>query len=279
MVGQYLAEYLWERATQPYYCVHPGIVSQLCRVDFDKIPSTMIAMPNPNDVVCVRLREANPILSFEHGGTTFYLRVMLVWRRRKGESIFIGPDEYKTDNDTLCFWMDYGEWHLGFPVLSYKNFPIEDGKSVSDVFHKYKLLPSADDGVPIPPDFIENCAKLFLSVGFLADCPNFPFEFDVLKQDRKKYVGGDQPTRDRCIAKARSHGKNGWLVGTDEMFIRRPTERRPGRTGTGQELEWAHIRGGHLNFYWCGPRSEPKLEPRWLTPTTVRPDLPFKPDG
>lgn len=280
IVNQYVGELLWERATRPYYCIHPNIVSQLCRIDFSKIPSTMIAMPKPFDMVCVRLREENPLLSIENG--RYYLKTMLAWRRQSNTEIVVNEhDIYEIKNEGMMFWLNYGETdfinnEISFPVLMYKIFPVIEGKSIEDVFDELPETPTVNEGVRVPMEFVKNCVRLFLSVGFLSQCNNFPFEFDVLSKDRAKYQIGDKETKDRCIDRAKRRGKVGWLVGTDGMFQGSRTT-KPG--GEGRQLNYAHIRGGHVSFYWCGPKSNPRLEPRWIAPTTVRPDLPFKTDG
>jgi hypothetical protein len=171
--------------------------------------------------------------------------------------------------------MDIGERVLGAPVFTYKNFPITAGKTVAEVFSEFKIDDTFHEGVPVSSEFIERAVKLALSVGFLAKCDNFPFDADVLAKDRPKYRQGDPGQRDRCVARAHRQGKHGWFVGTDDTFRRAAI--RSDREGTGRELDHAHIRGCHFNFYWCGPRDSPTLEARWIPAQTVRPDLPFKP--
>jgi hypothetical protein len=114
----------------------------------------------------------------------------------------------------------------------------------------------------VPEDFAKNCIKLFISVGFLASSETSLTIFDILNRDIHKWTTATEEERGRMITRAKKRGKNGFLVGYDQMFINR-------------DLKYSHIRAGHPHLYWYGP-GKSKLKMRFVAPTTVRKDLSFK---
>jgi hypothetical protein len=264
--SQILAEMMWEDTERPYYSIHPNLVTKLCQVDFSKVPSSLIAMPEPYDVVCIRLNQQNELLTIEDG--KYYLRSMLVWRRHKGDRVRKGFNKFDIDDDVLICWIDFGETqadvanHPG-PLYTYKCFPINDGQMIQDAFNEFPKAPDADLGVSVPEEFTMNCIKLFISVGFLAASETSLLAFDILNRDAHKWLAATKDARKLMIARAKKRGKNGWMLGTDEMFSSR-------------ELNYSHIRAGHPHLYWHG-KGKKKIKMRFVAPTTVRKDKPVKP--
>lgn len=273
--NQLLSEYLWESTRKPYYCVHPKLVSQLCRVDFAKIPARAVVVPPPFQAISIRLAEENPLLSIEPG--KYFLRSMLVHKRVGGDSVSVGGYSMTLRDSVISFWLDFGETKQDFPIYTFKVFPYDNEGTIEDVFHTLPVDASSTTGLPIPDDVVRNCVRMFLSIGFLSQGP-FPIDFDVLAADRDKYQTASPAVRQKLEERARKRGKLGWIVGNDAMFEAAPGAVQEPAEGVRGELKHAHIRGGHFHLYWCGPRDTPHLELRWLAPTTVRPDLPFKPE-
>lgn len=265
--SQILAEREWERTNRPYYSVHPSLVTKLCQVDFSKVPSSLITMPDPYDIVSIRLNQQNDLLTIEDG--KYFLRSMLVWKREKGEVITFMGNTFEIDDNILICWIDFGETqkqitdHDG-PLHTYKCFPIKEGQMIQDAFNHFPKAPDADIGVSVPEEFTMNCIKLFISVGFLAASETPLLAFDILSKDAPKWNRADEEARKRMIAKAKKRGKNGWVLGTDDMF-------------TSSELKFSHIRGGHPHLYWYG-KGKKKIKMRFVAPTTVRKDLKPKQD-
>jgi len=67
-----------------------------------------------------------------------------------------------------------------------------------------------------------------------------------------------------------------WSLGADIRLPNRPSATAAtGNTGDG--LQWAHLRQGHLRLTPCGPLDSRHYELRYIAPTIVRPDLPMVP--
>lgn len=260
--SQILAEMQWENAERPYYSIHPSLVTKLCQVDFSKVPASLIKMPDPYDVITIRLNQQNELLTIEDG--KYYLRSMLVWRRQKGDVLKQGRNTFNIDDDVLICWIDFGETqaevsdHAG-PLYTYKCFPIKEGQMIQDAFNTFPKAPDADLGVKVPEEFTMNCIKLFISVGFLAASETSLLAFDILNRDAHKWLAATKDARKLMIARAKKRGKNGWILGTDEMFSSR-------------ELAYSHIRAGHPHLYWHG-KGKKQIKMRFVAPTTVRRDL------
>jgi hypothetical protein len=223
-------------------------------------------MPEPYDVVCIRLNKQNELLTIEDG--KYYLRSMLVWKREKGDQVKHCGNTFDIDDDVLIVWIDFGETqaeaanHDG-PLYTYKCFPIKEGQMIQDAFNTFPPSPDANLGVNVPEEFTMNCIKLFISTGFLAASETPLMAFDILNRDAHKWLSATKDARKLMIARAKKRGKNGWILGTDEMFSSR-------------ELAYSHIRAGHPHLYWHG-KGKKKIKMRFVAPTTVRKDKPVKP--
>lgn len=263
VLSQAIAELIWERDKKPYYSVHPSLVSKLCQIDFSKVPSDMITMPEPFDVICIRLKEENELLSIERG--KYFLRSMLVWKRQKNKAVKYKNETFDIDDNVLIVWFDFGEIDpMNNPLYTYKCFPINPKKTIEETFNQFPPSAEITLGVQVSEEFARNCIKLFISVGFLASSESPLVIFDILSKDIDKWGKADILERNKMIEKAKNKGKNGWLLGTDQMFQSR-------------ELKYSHIRAGHPHLYWYGPGKK-QLKLRFVAPTTVRKDKPFKPE-
>lgn len=266
-LSQLLGELQWEMDDRPYYSVHPNLVTKLCQVDFSKVPSNLITMPDPFKVVSIRLNQENELLSIENG--KYFLKSMLVWRRKPGEILKYKGQTFEMSDDILVCWIDFGETTdyptKDSPLYTYKCFPIKDGQMITDVFDTFEDAPDAQLGVKVPKEFTENCVKLFISIGFLAASDTPLMMFDILNKDLGKWLDADEGKRKLMIARAKRKGKNGFLIGSDQILNSR-------------ELQYSHIRAGHPHLYWYG-KGKKKIKMRFVAPTTVRKDRPFKPDS
>ncbi len=266
-MSQLCCELLWENDGRPYYSIHPSLVTKLCQVDFEKIPSNLITMPDPYDVICIRLCEQNDLLTIEDG--KYFLRSMVVWKRTKGSIEHKNwTFDIEVDGEAgLVAWLDFGETtdqpYPDSPLYTYKNFPIRAGESIKDAFNHFPPSPDADQGVRVPEEFPMNCIKLFISVGFLAASETPLLTHDILGRDLHKWAAASEDAQKLIIARAKRKGKNGFLLGSDAIF-------------QSQELRFSHIRGGHPHLYWHG-KGKKQIKMRFVAPTTVRKDKPVKP--
>ena len=128
-------------------------------------------------------------------------------------------------------------------------------------------------------EMLANVLRLCVTIGFLSDNPTI-CEEDVLSKDRSEFEKTtDENRKKQLIARAQRKGKVGYNIGNDLIFLagaRPKGERRQG-TLTGRELDYAHIRGGHPHAVRYGSNKD-LVKIMWFIPTTVREDLPFKPD-
>jgi hypothetical protein len=72
-----------------------------------------------------------------------------------------------------------------------------------------------------------------------------------------------------------------WTLGADIQLPRggavRSATDETSEPGEGRELQWAHIRQGHLRLTPSGPREDRSYVLRYIAPTVVRADLPLAP--
>lgn len=281
-IHRLLTEGVWTDDGSPYYNVHPNLVSKLCKVDMDKIPSTLFKMPHGVRAVNIRFAQKHDEFTVNEpqhtdvvarlsntSGTApsgSFVHSILMIDMRKNE-------EYQKGQLSILFIMDFDVFTpLGQPVYSMFGIAPDDGISLQTAINQAK-------GRYRSPSYInmmENVIKCCVSIGFLADNPTI-CEPDILASDRSEYARANDERREFLFARAKRKGKNGYNVGTDIMFLgERPLiagERR--ENPTGRELEYAHIRGGHPHLVRYG-EGKKLVKVMWYVPTTVRPDKPFK---
>jgi len=217
----------WEKARRPYYSVWPSIVPMLTRLDLD-LDSGLIHLPMP--ALCVRLpRQQNP-LTFDWRDQEFEIRCMLMGDMDDGRGISILIDIGEVMNNGL----------FDVPIYTYRNFPRRSGLTVEQSLAGLGRGITADIGVQIPDDVLNDCVRLCCSLCLLENDPTI-ISPDVLSKDRDKFEAGGDP---KYVDKAHRRGKVGWHVGRHVEVI--PHYRRP-----------------HLMLAWTGlGRTVPKIVPR-----------------
>lgn len=102
----------------------------------------------------------------------------------------------------------------------------------------------------------------------LPDLPREVIDKRGRKSKRQKVMAKERRERDekKC---------NGWLVGSEIDLPRPLVKRDQCREGTGTELQYGHIRSGHMRYQPCGPGNKDR-KLIFLPPTVVRPDLPIR---
>lgn len=276
------SENQWGQVGSPYYNIHPQMASKLCRVDLTKIPSTMFQMPQDTPVVNIRFAR-------KHDEFTVQEEMVSDNRSTTGTAVGIMPpgsychgllmfDNRKSLEPLLpamvFFVMDFDVYTENMqPTYTILGVLPQEGKNLEEIL-KEQMKDRYDSSYE---EMLKNVMRLAVTIGFLANNPAV-CEADVLARDRVNFRNADDDKRQVMIDRARRKGKLGYNIGNDLMFLgARPAgDRRSPGTGE-RELEWAHIRGGHPHAVRHGPNKS-KVKIMWFQPTTVRDDLPFKPE-
>jgi hypothetical protein len=266
--SQIIAEWTWHIEKKPYYCIHPKLVSKLCKTKIDKIPVSLVKMPEPFDVILIRFKEENELLSIEKG--KYFLRTMLVSLRKKnGEFNRKGKKICQFKDNDLTFWFDFGEkGDNGYSILTFKTIRIHENQTIEQMFDFLPSSPTIDEGLHIPNEVLRNAVGLFISAGFLASADDASLLYpDIISKYRSEFEKSDENRKEEIIKISHKKDKVGWFIGFDEMFKE--------SSNVSDGMKWAHIREGHPHTYLYGTGKK-LVKIRWVEPTTIRPDLPFK---
>jgi len=264
----------WYDSGQPYYNVHPAWVDQLSKSNLDKIPSECFTLPHGYTTISVRFAAPHAELTLDGPITMEVAGTERAATWPKGlfvQSILI-RDLWVDDARLLYFCVDFGT------IEGVQQFGIclEPGISLERAISSHRDAAAARQ--PENADLwkvLHNLLRVVAMVGFLSEGNPELIDFDVLSKYRDEYPRADQARREVMISKSKQRGKNGWNVGNDMMFLgEQPTHSQP-QGNTGRELNYAHIRNGHPHAFRYGPgRTQVKI--KWVLPTVVRPDKPFK---
>jgi hypothetical protein len=302
-------EYEWIKAGRPYYNVHPQMVRSLCKTNLEKIPANLIEIPDDLRAVVFRFAEPVETRYTDNSGfsvastenpesSPIYCRSVLFSRVRVEESDWIKSEDLdrlsKMDqrligSDQLMMVIDEGfrlKTDTGDRTLcNTLILTALPGRTIPEAIQDtIDTLSSAESLVYLGMgERLANLFRIIISSGFLANSPEDMLVVpDVIAADRQKFseaqTSGDQDTMKRLVDRARKRGKNGYNVGTSEMFVgeaRSASSQRQDSEATGKELTHSHIRGGHPHAVRYG-EGKSKIKIKWFRPTRVRPDLPFK---
>jgi len=268
----------WHQARRPYYNVHPALVSKLCEVNLDAIPSDLMEIPDNLPVVNIRLADNHPDFAF---------REDMFCEGNDWEQGHFAKGSAVTSILMSAAYNNAGSVK-GYSFLLNGSTPTSDGRSSILVLFALKAEGLTVEEVfaqtirmykKTSPDsrrILRNVLRLCVTVGFLRNGDDELITPDVLSKDRQRHATGNEHDRQTIEDRARRRGKLGWNVGNDAMFL--PDSPAPGGhtpISKGGELSHAHLRKGHFHAVRFGPgRSKVKL--MWFRPTTVRPDKPFK---
>ena len=279
-------EYLWLVAGQPYYNVHPKLVSHLCHCKLDKLPANYLEVPGGFASVLIRFAEPSPELRVqddEYVRSILMSRSLLSLPRDQFEDLLEHgqpPSGLDSVADKLTLRIDLGdrgecdglsyirEWTVGLRL--------SPDRTLDQEFAAYEdTAPDAIAPGTRRRAVLENCLRLIATLGLIANRPEDDLlEYDVLGKDRAAFAVANEDRRQQLIDRARRRGKVGWNVGTNELFVGDVPHWSAQTGGTGHGQSHAHIRTGHLHAVRCGPGRKDVMV-KWFRPTVVRPDLPF----
>jgi hypothetical protein len=159
----------------------------------------------------------------------------------------------------------------------------KNGQSVSEAIQTTVEQASAGEQAVMVTmgDRLSNLIRVIVSAGFLANCPEDDLVVpDILNADKQSFKDasqrGDAVAIQSIVERAKRRGKNGYNIGTSEMFVlENESEQHKQYDSTGKQLSFSHLRGGHPHAVRYG-EGKNKVKIKWFRPTRVRPDLPFK---
>jgi hypothetical protein len=276
-------------AGQAYYNVHSQLVAKLARVNLEKVPASMVEMPQGLRAVNIRLDRQHDELTF----TSTLSAYSVAWHSPPvtpgsfvHSFIFCRPSEkalraiFRGDNlpveHCLLIALDAnivskdGVRTICFAPLFWTDDQMTLAESVEATMG---ILRGTNDDYR---EILANCLRLAVTIGFLANSSDELIEPDIIARLRERYRHGGEQGKARAIRQSRARGHHGYNVGNDFMFLGEQPRQQHGGAGDGQrELQWQHIRDGHPHAVRYGPKHS-KVKLMWFKPTTVRPDLPFK---
>lgn len=290
-----MIEHIWKQEGQPYYNIHPKLAPKLCKVDLSKIPSPLFQMPHGKNVVNVRFAQQHDEFTMHDRLLTdnvtasgirdrgvvpagaFCRGFLMIDNRKidwgKAQQDWLGNN----GKGMVLFLIDFGvETKFNQPVYCVYGICPEENVSLEQALQR-----SGRDETNLKRtsyrEMVCNILRLAVTIGFLSDNPAL-CEHDVLSKDRSKFDGGTEEERLTIINRAIRRGKNGYNIGNDLMFLgEQPKQSCQSSEATGRHLQYAHIRAGHPHAYRYGPGKN-LVKIKWVAPTTVRDDLPFKMD-
>lgn len=240
--------------SRPYYNVSNEIVEDIADTDLDIIKANMLDVPA--NLGCVNIRfETNSCLTYQTSeGKTERIYSILVAK-------FTTAIGFMAVIDNSLY-----------PRLISRYIDLDDkplSQSFGDDFREKTNHASG----------MELVVKILATLKFLTDCPDENLiQFDVINKHADEYRTTQDPKRkEEIIATSKRKGHNGWNVGTNQLYLNDfylPVQHQKSQA-TGRELQFAHIRKGHLHIVRFGPGKQ-QLKIQYFRPVVVRSDLPFK---
>jgi len=288
------SERIWLAHGSPYYNVHPMLVDQLTKVNLEKVPTSLVEVPWPFDVVNIRLAKQQAALTLDATVTATqdvdwkvedvpagaFLRSMLMIRGHERILKPLGRPDVKNADRFVIFAFDFdvieienGVRSIGFAPLFWESEEDSLQDSIDVMIDEMKAKSESYKSL------VENCVRMAITIGFLANSRDSMIEPDVLTKDKAKFRDADDERRKVLAHRAWRRGKKGFNVGNDLMFLASsPAAKGSKSSGDGsRELQYCHIRGGHCHAVRYG-EGKKKVKIMWFRPNRVRDDLPFKPD-
>lgn len=279
-------EYGWQTEGRPYYNIHPQMVRALMKTNLDKIPASMIEIPDFR-ALCFRFAEPVPTRVVDNSGFHAVADENLAGLPICARSVLFSKFSSE-ESDSFIISIDEGFRVAGSGcnrmLANVYVLEVKNEETIPEALSRTVHETSSSQGalMLLQKEQLENLFRVIIATGFLANTPedNLVTQ-DILAKDLPKYTEAIKNNDVDAIKviedRARRRKGLGWNVGTSEMIlgeVGRLSNSRGG-TGDGNELSFSHLRGGHPHVVRYGP-GKTKAKLKWFRPTRVRPDLPFK---
>jgi hypothetical protein len=271
-----LLESNWIDDGRPYYRIHPGLVSNLSRVNLTKIPANLVVVPEPFEAVHISLaqnhKELTLVEDVAHEPNVTHKGTLPAGSVVRG--IMMG--KIAPVHRRVLFCLDFGHYNENHqPTYVVFMVSLDDKGDLQSAVDGTLQTYRSDDYRMV----CANALRLAVTIGFMSNSKSELIEPDVLSKLRDSYRQGGEAQRQNIVRKSRRRGKVGFNVGNDLMFLGEMSKgSSSGSTETGRELQWQHIRGGHFHAVRYGEQRK-LVKIMWFQPTQVRPDKSFKPES
>ena len=240
-ISMVLAESQWLRSGRPYYKFHPSLMEPARRLKLNGIATKLIDVPRDFPVVNIQFEKTSLVQS------------ILAYKNETGVMLIVKLN--RTINTLFLI------------------FPTNIDMDIET------FIESCPQSVrPADCELSRNVLRYYITVKFLADVPNEDLiEYDILNKYKNEWLCATTERKREIVEKSKKEGKIGWNLGVNELLIHnapRLSEPKQSEEKRG-ELEYAHIRTGHLHAVRCGPQHQ-HVKIMFYRPTVVRKDLPFK---
>lgn len=212
----------WIGSERPYYQCFPAIIPMLLSLKLDLPCSAIKGMSIDPVELRLPVHDDSGLFSFTDPRNGNKHTVQSVLFGIQSVSSNVGSNEL-IPGLVICF--DVGEKHdWGFPILSFKFFPLRADMSIHDAAELLPHHESWDKGLIVPREIMLNVVRLCACIALLDNDPELVMP-DILSADNHKWDKATEEERKALIAKARKRGKYGFNIGAGLEVI--PHFRRP----------------------------------------------------
>ena len=282
--NQLTVEWAWLELNRPYFKIFPHLIEAFAQTPL-AVPAYVLKMPFPATLIRLPVDHRRPSLMVDD---QHFVRSILV----HSTSEMMDPDLTRMNTcPRLLAWIDLGEVNpiTDLPVLSWQQIAIQEDDTIETALLRMQepsKLMDQDVGLHVPIEIITNAVRVVVATAFLVTGADKLVEADLLTKHLDRYLRVKDPDEREALGKdlhkkAEARGKRGWTIGRGldrEILVpRRRHDSDPESAGMGHELQFQHIRGPHWHTYRVG-QGRQGVKVKFVLPTTVRPDLPPKPD-
>lgn len=254
---------------RPYYNVSNEIAQDILRADLSIIQSNQIAIPANFGSINIRFQQDSAIhyQTANKEPATLYSAFVTTFISANSET----PDI----PDTLAIAAQVSP-NSNFPQLIGFYLRLSEAsleEEINNLKSRWGQIQHFDG--------IMSVVKVIATLKFLTDCPDeHLITYDVVNKYAAEFhnPATSADRKEEIIAISKKRGHHGWNVGTNELYLLdyNQTARRVSTNPTGRELEYAHLRRGHLHAVRFGEGKE-HIKIKFFRPSVIRGDLPFKP--
>jgi len=274
-------EHNWNCIGRPYYKVWPGITHAMRDVSLD-VPSECLRRPYEfwelrlpygtfHDVYrgCVLVRHS---FRDELGGREMFRRAGTGGAKEHNKIKLEDIEKDGRVQSALEFYYMHGDDPRGTVTLT--TFYVRLGRTIKQGYDEF-LGNDDDGGAWLTRDHRAWLFRIVVGVTLFAINQHEMIMPDVKQEVIERKPRGKKKQKAMAQMARKPVNPKGWLVGS-EIDLPRPIVTGNGAARSlGEELEYGHMRSGHMKMQPCG-RGSKERKLIFVAPTIVRPDLPFR---